>query len=146
MWRKSTLAALFLFCTMFFALSMTAAAEEVGGVWKADEIWGETDAKWSYNTETKTLTISGTGGHHVVPVPWEQFEDDIEVLIVNGNIRPYCWPKKQMIANLPNGFQWNYDVASNAVTISGKGEFPEIQYVTNYLENEPDKMIIEDED
>ncbi len=144
MWRKNTLAALFLFCTMFFALSMTAAAEEIGGVWKADEIWGETDAKWSYNTETKTLTISGTGEHHVRSVPWEQFEDDVEALVVNGDIYPVCRPKKKVTVNFSNGFQWNYDVASNAVTISGKGEFPEIQYVINYLENELDKMIIED--
>ena len=43
-WRKSTLAALFLFCTMFFALSMTAAAEEVGGVWKANKGRSEPDA------------------------------------------------------------------------------------------------------
>ena len=121
---------------------MTAAAEEIGGVWKADEIWDETDAKWSYNTETKTLTISGTGEYHISSVPWEQFESDVEILVVNGDIFPNCWPKKKVTVNFSNGFQWNYDVVSNTATISGKGEFPETKH--NYLEGELKQLIIED--
>lgn len=149
-WRKSTLAALFLFCTMFFALSMTAAAEEIGGVWKKDEMYGKIDVSWSYDTETKTLTISGTGSYFKagVSAPWQEYVDDVDVFIVNGDTASYCWPKKRIIANVGNGFQWIYDIETQNIVFSHQGgtpePFPNAAYTHGKIPKEINLATVED--
>lgn len=74
----------------------------------ADEGRSEPDASWLYDTETKTLTVSGTRASdftHEAPVPWHEYEDDIDVLILNGDVIPDAQPKKRMMATIKDGFQ-----------------------------------------
>lgn len=75
-------------------------------------MYGKIDVSWSYNTETKTLTISGTGSYFKagVSTPWQEYVDDVDVFIINGDTASYYWPKKRIIANVENGFQWIYDI------------------------------------
>ena len=150
-WRKSTLAALFLFCTMFFALSMTAAAEEVGGVWKANKGRSEPDASWSYDTETKTLTVSGARASlfdHENPAPWQEYEDDIDVLILNGDVIPEVQPKKRVMATIKDEFQWVCDMEAKTLVFSNQGqnpgEFPFTSYTYQQIPNELNSVTVED--
>ena len=74
----------------------------------ADEGRSEPDASWLYDTETKTLTVSGARASlfdHENPAPWQEYEDDIDVLILNGDVIPDAQPKKRMMATIKDGFQ-----------------------------------------
>lgn len=76
---------LFLVCAL---LSQTASASVVGGKFGLNN-----NLTWSYNTDTKTLTISGTGAvleenSHWVwgSAPWSEHAADITKVVINSGV------------------------------------------------------------
>ena len=67
---------------LFMLLPMAASADKSGSI-------GES-VSWVYIDGTKTLTISGTGGLYVSimieEIPWANFRDEIENVIIENGI------------------------------------------------------------
>jgi hypothetical protein len=164
-WRKGTLAALFLFCTMFFALSMTAAAAE-SGKWDDNLSW-ELDDKG-----TLTITaLHGKGGNDqynfiifedpaeaeyglltLADIPLEK----VQALILNGPVDVY-WGHPGIIYqpdfapfdlayNPKVGCGYHFDAETFTLTYFGDGTAPYIGAIEAIMSkpNNPAKIIISD--
>ena len=104
---------------------------------------GEFTGKWSYNSDTKTLTLSGKMYiKDVENTPWKQYEADIQNIIfsseleIAGNqtntIVYFCHTAERLGGTHPDGFSWDYEVASQKLTLSGKGVWPMVNSYTNW--------------
>ena len=129
-------------CLMAAAISLTSAVSVptyglFGITAHASVISGEGQdetftGKWAYNSDTKTLTLSGKMYiKDVENTPWKQYEADIQTIIfsseleIAGNqintIVYFCHTAKHLGGSHPDGFSWDYEVASQKLTLSGTG-------------------------
>lgn len=79
----SLVVSLVMIVTTVFSFGITVSAATSGSC--------GSKATWSYNSSTKTLTISGTGATKkynalISKVPWESYKSEIETVIVNEGI------------------------------------------------------------
>lgn len=81
--KRALVIAMCFFSVMFAMSSSTLAASKTSG--KCGK-----KIKWSYNTKTKTLTISGKGKmedyYRSRPRPWDDYKDDIKKIIIKKGI------------------------------------------------------------
>ena len=74
------MAVLFTALPMFNSLTLTASAVASSGKYG-------NNLTWSYNSTTKTLTISGTGSmYDQYDVPWKNFANNIKIIIINKSV------------------------------------------------------------
>ena len=147
MWRKSTLAALFLFCTMFFALSMTAVAQS--GKWDDNLSW-ELDDKGTLTItalhgengdDTQCIDICEKYPGYGPEVTLEQIPlEKVRALVLNGPVDVYwdtaIYPENggftqhegfvpfDVTYHALQGCGYFYDASENTLTFSGNGPLP----------------------
>ena len=99
--------------------------------------------KWSYNSDTKTLTLSEKMYlKDVDNAPWKQYEAEIQRIVfsseleIAGNqsnmIVYLCHTADYLSGTHPDGFSWEYEVSSQKLTLSGKGVWPTVNSYTNW--------------
>lgn len=159
-------------CMMAAAVSLTSAvslpangfidigvhASVISGSGQDEQFTG----KWFYDSDTKTLTLSAKMYiQNVENVPWKQFEGDIETIVfatdheIAGNqsntIIYFCHTADYLRGSHPDGFSWEYAVATQKLTLSGKGVWPTVNSYTDWAPwtlieyySWPKEMMIED--
>lgn len=122
-----------------FLFGITAHASVISGEGQDETFTG----KWAYNSDTQTLTLSGKMYiKDVENAPWKQYEADIQNIIfsselnIAGNqtntIVYFCHTAERLGGSHPDGFNWEYEVASQKLTLSGKGVWPMVNSYTNW--------------
>ena len=120
--------------TMFAAMLMSlAVCLFAGTAASAETVSGEIAEgfTWSYDTETKTLTLKGEGeipeGAIPSPRPWEEYKDSLDSLVLDGvtGVGPFREKLGVQYSAASGSYgtiSWKTDVASATVTITGSGE------------------------
>ena len=121
-----------MFAVMLMSLSVCLLA---GTAVSAETVSGEIAEgfAWSYDTETKTLTLKGEGdipeGAISSPSPWEDYKNDIQYIYLDGITSPasvrnqYNFDSIQTFSGRYGAdITWKLDIVNETFEVNGTGE------------------------
>lgn len=115
---KMTLAAMLMSLAVCLLAGTAVSAETVGG----EIAEGFT---WSYDTETRTLTLKGEGeipeGAIPSPRPWKEYEESIQHVYLEGiaSLRVNAAPNATSASGQYGTFSWEMDMPNKTLQVNG---------------------------